>query len=488
MLFPEQRYNDPMKILSRLKDDAPACRRPTRILLFTGKGGVGKTSLAAATALRAAQLGHGALIMSTDAAHSLSDSYDLPIGSEPTQLAERLWGQEIDVNNEIAKTWGAIHEFLMTFMKSRGFESIIADELAILPGMEELFSLLEVKTHVENPKYDVIVIDCAPTADTARLLALPEIARWYMEKLFKIERFIVKTVRPVAQKVLDIPLPHDAVFDNIEKLYHRLQVVKDLLTDRNRTSIRMVVNPEKMVIKEAQRAYTFLSLFDFGIDAVVVNRLLPPEIQDPYYGKWREIQADHLRLIHESFEPLPILTSRLWDQEVVGLDLLGQLAREVYGDRDPVDVMHQEQPVRIVAQNGFYVLELPAPFAAREELETWISGDELVIRYKKFQTQPVPAPDAEKSQAVPGRFQRPHATSDIRRSIMIQCKQEMNVCPMCKAINKVKQSETYQHLSSARREFFLAAASLLNAGLETVSKLKPSCGCDQPKAQKIEIN
>ncbi|MEW5726163.1 MAG: ArsA family ATPase, partial [Thermodesulfobacteriota bacterium] len=277
-----------------------------------------------------------------------------------------------------------IHNFFTKFLKHQGFDSIIADELAVLPGMEEVFSLLEVGDHARDERFEVLIIDCAPTADTARLLAVPDIAHWYMTKVFWIERAVVRTVRPVAQRVLDVPLPTDDVFAAIEKLYHRILEVKALLTNRDRTSIRMVLNPEKMVIKEAQRAHTFLSLFDFGIDAVIVNRLLPSEITDPYYGKWHEIQAEHLRLIRDSFSPLPILTAKLWDQEIVGADLLGRLALEIYGESDPAAVLHRERPVSITTKDGRYLLEVPVPFAAKDELETWIHGDELVIKYKNF--------------------------------------------------------------------------------------------------------
>jgi len=356
----------------------------SRIILFTGKGGVGKTSAAAATAVRTAELGLGTLVLSTDAAHSLGDSFDRTIGPEPKPIAENLWGQEIDVNDQISKNWGPIHNFLGRFLRHQGFDSVIADELAILPGMEEIFSLLEVKDHAEDERFQVIIIDCAPTADTARLLALPDIARWYMERIFRIERAVMKTVRPVAQRLIDVPLPTEEVYVTVEKLYHRMMAVKDLLTDRRRTSIRMVLNPEKMVIKEAQRAYTFLSLFDFGIDAVVVNRVLPPEIVDPYYGKWREIQSEHLKLIREAFEPLPVLTARLWDQEIVGLDLLSRLAAEIYRDLDPAAILQRERTIEITPDNGRYLLDIPLPFAAKDELETWVSGEELIVKYKNF--------------------------------------------------------------------------------------------------------
>ena len=355
-----------------------------RVILFTGKGGVGKTSSAAATAVKAAQMGKGVLVVSTDAAHSLSDSFDQKIESTPTQLNEKLWAQEIDVNRQIEKNWGPIHNFITKFLHRQGFDSVIADELAVFPGMEEIFSLLELKEHALDPKFDVVIIDCAPTADTARLLALPDIARWYMEKIFRIERAVIKTVRPVAQRLLDMPLPTDDVFEATEKLYHQVMAVKDILVDRERTSMRLVLNPEKMVVKEAQRAYTFLGLFDFGTDAVVVNRMLPDEIKDPYYDSWRKIQAEHFETIKESFYPLPILTARLWKREIVGLELLSELAREIYGERNPIDVFHHEKALTITPLDKGYLMEIPVSFAAKEELDTWIHGDELVIKYKNF--------------------------------------------------------------------------------------------------------
>jgi arsenite-transporting ATPase len=356
-----------------------------RIILFTGKGGVGKTSAAAATAVRVAATGRGVLVMSTDAAHSLSDSFDQAIGHQPTPIADRLWGQEVDVNQQISKNWGPIHDFFHRFLESRGFDAVVSDELAVFPGMEEIFSLLEVKDHAADPRFDVVIIDCAPTADTARLLAVPDIFRWYMEKIFNIERVVFKTVRPVAKHLVEMPLPTDDVFDAVQKLYVQLAAVKKRLIDRDKTSIRMVVNAEKMVINEARRAFTFLSLFDFGVDAVVVNRLLPPEITDPYYGKWRDIQKKHLETIHQSFAPLPILSAKLWNREIIGADLLDQLGAEIYQDRDPAALLHREPPITIApADDGRLILTLPAPFAERGELETWIHGEELTIKYKNF--------------------------------------------------------------------------------------------------------
>ncbi len=373
-----------IRVMDDNRNDTRKAGRPARIILFTGKGGVGKTSVAAATAVRAAEMGLGALIMSTDAAHSLSDSFDLPVGHDPVQVRPNLWAQEMDVNRQMSEHWGPIQAFLRRFMTKHGLDSVIAEEMAVLPGMEEIFSLLAVREHAADERFDLLVIDCAPTADTARLLTLPEITRWYMEKVFRIQRTVVGAVRPMAERLLDTPLPTDDVFENIKSLHGHIMDVKDMLTDRKRTSIRLVLNPEKMVIKEAQRAFTFLSLFDFNLDAVVVNRVLPEQITDPYYGKWRELQAEHLAFIRTAFQPLPILTARLWDREIVGLELLSRLAGEVYGDRSPADVFQTSRPVSVCRENGLYLLDIPVPFADREELQTWVHGDELTVKYKNF--------------------------------------------------------------------------------------------------------
>lgn len=384
--MPFESYGGILQSMSKKKkkESDPDSLPNVRVILFTGKGGVGKTTVAAATSVLCSQSGRGTLIMSTDAAHSLSDSFDMDIGSEPTKIEKNLWGVEIDVNEQISRNWGDIHAFLTTFLKHRGFNSIIADELAILPGMEEIFSLLAVMQYAKDERFDLVIIDCAPTADTARLLALPDIAQWYMEKVFYIERKVMRTIRPIAERIIDAPLPTETVYDSIEVLYRAILSVRDLLIDRSRTTIRMVVNPEKMVIKEAQRAYTFLCLFDFAIDAILVNRLLPDEIEDPYYDNWKEIQAKHMASIQESFAPLPILSARFWDQEIVGYDLLLKMAKEIYGKRDAAKIFYKEKPINICQSNGHYIMEIRMPFAQHEDMETWINGDELVIKFKNF--------------------------------------------------------------------------------------------------------
>jgi arsenite-transporting ATPase len=355
-----------------------------RIILFTGKGGVGKTSIAAATALRCAEMGYRTKVYSTDAAHSLADSFDKVIGCEETEIRRNLFAQEIDVNEEIKKNWGPIQGFIQQFLKYRGMENLIAEELAVFPGMEEVFSLLELKKRFAREDFDVVIIDCAPTGDTLRLLACPDIAKWYMEKIFNIERKVFKALRPVAQRFVDMPLPTDDVFESMEGLYKNLIGVKEVLTDQKVSSIRIVLNPEKMVVKESQRAYTFLHLFGYSVDAVIANRILPDKVKDPYYRKWKEIQAKYLKEVEESFNPLPILLSKFWDQEVIGMKLLSRMAEDIYGDKDPSGVFLKDKPMEIVGSDGCYDIYFKLPFASKEDLDIWVHGDELTIKFLNF--------------------------------------------------------------------------------------------------------
>lgn len=355
-----------------------------RIILFTGKGGVGKTTIAASTAVRCAELKYRTLVVSTDIAHSLGDSLDREIGKDVTEIQENLFAQEIDVNNEIIKNWGPIYRFFREFLGYHGFDHIIADELAIFPGMEEVFSLLELKTHVVEKRYDVIVVDCAPTGDTARLLALPDMAKWYMEKIFHIERSVMKAVRPVARHFVDMPLPTDDVFVSVEGLYKNLILMKELLTDAKMTTIRMVFNPEKMVIKEAQRAYTYLSLFGFTVDAFIGNRLLPEDLESPYHQKWKEIQKVYMKEAIASFQPVPVFRAHLKNQEVYGIPLLSEMAREIYGQEDPSRIFFSAKPMEIVRKGDGYELRIKLPFATKDDLDIWVRGEELTVIYRNY--------------------------------------------------------------------------------------------------------
>jgi len=352
----------------------------SRLILYSGKGGVGKTSLSAATAIRAAALGHRTLVVSTDAAHSLADALDHPLGPEPAVILPRLEAVEVDVNRELQSRWGVIHDYLSRFMAFRGVEETVAEELAILPGMEELFSLLRVKAFALSERWDLIVIDCAPTGDTIRMLAVPEVLSFYFSRIFPIQRTVVRTVRPVAKRMTDLPLPSDAVFAAVKELYDQMEGMGPLLQDPKRSSIRIVLNPEKMVINESQRLYTYLSLFGFPVDAIIANRVLPEAARSPYFDKWFALQAGHLAWARQAFDPLPFFEAPLFDREMVGADMLAEFGRKVFGDTDPAAVLHKDRPVELKKEGRGWALYLRLPFAEKDRIQVFAKGDELVVQ------------------------------------------------------------------------------------------------------------
>ncbi|MGH2749053.1 MAG: ArsA family ATPase [Actinomycetota bacterium] len=351
-----------------------------RIVLFTGKGGVGKTTVAAATALRIAASGRKTLVMSTDPAHSLSDSFGAELGPEPTEIAPNLWGEQIDPQRRLEENWREIQQHAVKIMSWAGLAEIEAEELSVIPGLDELFSLADVKRHYDEDPYDVLIVDCAPTGETLRLLSLPDILQWYMERIFPIERRVMSAVRPVAKRITALPLPDDDVYRAVKRFYDKLDGVRQVLTDPQVTSVRLVVNPERMVIAEAQRTFTYLNLFGYRVDAIVANRLLPDEVSDPYFARWKELQERHLATIDDSFSPVPILRARLRDRELVGPELLATFGDEVYGDADPWDVLFTDDPMTIERHQDAYVLTLKLPFATREELELSSKAEELFVR------------------------------------------------------------------------------------------------------------
>jgi arsenite/tail-anchored protein-transporting ATPase len=355
-----------------------------RVVLFTGKGGVGKTTVAAATAVRSAAKGARTLIMSTDPAHSLGDSFEVAIGSQPTLITERLWAQQIDAQDRLEDNWREIQDYFIQLMNWAGTETIQAEELTVIPGLDEIFALIDVKTNVESGEYDMLVVDCAPTAETLRLLSLPEIMNWYIERIFPVERKVVRAVRPIVSKMTTLPIAGDKVFAAVERLHRNLDDVKTILTDEKVSSVRLVVNPEKMVIAEARRTYTYLGLFGYRVDAVVVNRIIPEEVNDPYFGKWKDIQAEHLATVAESFEPVPILRARLFDREMVGVRLLEEMATEIYGQLDATAILFHDDPIRVRKHDDGYVLSMRLPFVSRDEMDVHRRGEELYIRVGSY--------------------------------------------------------------------------------------------------------
>jgi len=351
-----------------------------RTILYTGKGGVGKTSVAAASALRCAQLGHRTIVMSTDLAHSLADSLDVKLGAEPREVAPSLWAQEVDVYHEVHRHWGTLQEYVFKMLTWRGLDETIAEEMTVFPGMDELSSLLLITHYQQEGNFDVCIVDCAPTGETLRLLSFPEVARWWLKNILPVQRKVSQVIRPVVKHVTDMPLPDDTVFEAVHQFLSRLDAVHALLSDPDQSTVRLVLNAEKMVIKEAQRTYTYLNLYNYNVDAIICNRIIPDSAGDGYFGTWKDIQGKYAHLVEECFAPLPILRTPLFDEEVVGLRMLEKLARSAFGDEDPAKLLFRGQTHTIAKEGGAYVLSIPLPLAMKPEIEMLRAGDELIVR------------------------------------------------------------------------------------------------------------
>ncbi|MDQ0175284.1 ArsA family ATPase [Bacillus chungangensis] len=352
-----------------------------RIMLYTGKGGVGKTSISAATALQCAQAGKKTLVMSTDPAHSLGDSFSMKLTSEPQQVAENLWAQEIDTTYEMEKGWGKIQSYITLLFTSKAVDDITTEELTMFPGMEDLMSLLRVLQYYKEKIYDVIIIDCAPTGETLAMLSFPDMLRWWMEKLFPMKRKALKVLRPVAQPLLGIPLPTDDVMGELGNILDQLDEMRKIFSNREITSVRIVVNPEKMVIKEAQRSFTYLNLYDYNVDAIMVNRLIPDSVTDPYFHAWKETQHEYKIIIEDSFQPLPIYYAPLFDHEVVGINMLKRMGSALFNNDDnPSAVKFNLRTQQITKDGDHYCLSLHLPFTDKQDLSLSQKGDELIIR------------------------------------------------------------------------------------------------------------
>ncbi len=358
-----------------------------RILLFSGKGGVGKTSLAAATGLQLAKLGYRTLVMSVDPAHSLADSFDIE-GSlfhsttgDPLEVGPNLSIHEVNIQVEIKRHWREISMYLVSVLRTSGLSSVEAEELAILPGMEELSAMMYINQHRRNAAYDVIVLDCAPTAESLRFISMPTTLEWYMKHIFPWQRGIVKAVRPLANRVSPIELPSDSYFDNLKALASRVDGIAELLEDPQITSVRLVTNPEKIVLKETQRAFVYFSLHGLTVDAVLVNRVLPDAIQDDWFAKWRDSQARVLAEMDSFFSPVPVRRVPLFTQEVVGTAGLEELAAQLYQPgEDPAAVTRTEAPYSFHKMDGFHEIRMRLPFAAKGDVGLFKKGDELVIQ------------------------------------------------------------------------------------------------------------
>lgn len=377
-----------------------------RIIIFTGKGGVGKTSVAAATAATAARQGYKTLVMSTDPAHSLADSFDIDefLGPEPRLVAPNLYGLEVDIYDDLRENWDNVRVHFASILTAQGVSGMLADEMAILPGMDELFSLVRIKRYVKSQEYDLLVVDCAPTGETLRMLSLPETLSWGIKLFRNAEKFIVKPMlRPLAKitPLGKMVAPED-VYITIDAMFTELEGLTGILSDTRTTSVRLVMNPEKMVIKESQRALTYLGMYGLLVDAVIVNRILPVDKDSGYMNTWKAVQQKHLSEIVDSFSPLPIKHVPMYPNEVVGLESLTKMGEDIYGEVDPTVFMFNERPYEIKKNKSGYEVRMHLPFASEEGLDLWHKGDELIVQvgtYRRIATLPTAVAGMEAGQA-----------------------------------------------------------------------------------------
>ncbi|AMW29876.1 MULTISPECIES: TRC40/GET3/ArsA family transport-energizing ATPase [Oscillatoriales] len=355
-----------------------------RVILMTGKGGVGKTSVAAATGLRCAELGYKTLVLSTDPAHSLADSFDEPLGHEPRQVKPNLWGAELDALMELEGNWGAVKRYITQVLQARGLDGVQAEELAILPGMDEIFGLVRMKRHYDEGEFEVLIIDSAPTGTALRLLSLPEVGGWYMRKFYKplqgMSAALRPLVEPIFKPIAGFSLPDKEVMDAPYEFYEQIEALEKVLTDNQKTSVRLVTNPEKMVIKESLRAHAYLSLYNVATDLVIANRIIPDSVTDPFFQRWKENQQQYRQEIHDNFRPLPVKEVELFTKEMCGFEALEQLKDILYKDEDPTLVYYQENTMRVIQDKEYYSLELYLPGIPKEQIQLNKTGDELNIR------------------------------------------------------------------------------------------------------------
>lgn len=351
-----------------------------RIILYVGKGGVGKTTVSAATATLSAAQGRRTLVVSTDTAHSLADALGVPLKSSPVQVTERLWGQEINVLDEVRQNWNKLEGYFATLLKKKGADDVMAEELALLPGMDEIISLLQIWKHSQSGEYDTVVIDAAPTGETVRLLSMPEMFGWYADRINRWHANTLKLAMPLVKPFM----PKENIFEAIPQLAAQVEEMRKVFTDPSIASYRVVVNPEKMVVKEAQRAATYLALFDYPIDAIVANRIMPEVSADPFFAAICQQQQQYRDLIYRSFAPLPIFEVPLQSQEVVGVEALEHLAEIIYNQHKPDEIFFQGRTQEIIKMNDGYVLRLPLPHVEVDKVVMTKKGDELIVEIGNF--------------------------------------------------------------------------------------------------------
>ena len=361
-----------------------------RIIIFSGKGGVGKTTVAAATASKCASLGFDTIVISIDIAHSLSDAFQLDSDlhdhnrGEPLQICEHLWMQEVDIQEELDRHWKEVSNYLAALLGSSGMTEVLASELAIIPGMEDVISLLYINQYFIKKTYDVIIVDCPPTGESLRFIGMPSTLEWYINKVFKWQRNLFKVVRPIAKKLVDAPMPEDSYFGALHDLFLKLEGVDKILLNREITSIRLVTNAEKMVVRETQRAFMYFCLYGLVVDAIIVNRLFPVSLEDGYFKDWLMAQKKSLDQIQEIFDPIPIRTINILKEEVIGLEKLAEMGRLIYGDGDPSEILHRETLYEVVENSDFYVLNMKLPFVKKDYIDLFKEKEDLVVRIGSF--------------------------------------------------------------------------------------------------------
>src|SRR3954468_14676968 len=351
-----------------------------RTILYTGKGGVGKTSVAAATARRCARSGLRTLVISTDPAHSLADALQTQVGGAPTAVAANLYAQQVQAQDELEQHWSAVSEWLGSLLVERGVDRIAAEELTVPPGGDELFSLLVLKAHVESGAWDTIVVDCAPTGETLRLLSFPDAARWWLDKVLGKEQSMLSAARPFARMFLDIQLPDERVVAEVQRLVKNLVAMHELLRDASRVSMRLVMTPDKMVVGEAMRTFTYLNLYGYLTDAVIVNRVFPDELADGYFSAWHGVQQEQLAAVTNGFAPVPVLQAPYFPNEVIGTDPLDELGAALFARHEPQAVLYDRLAQELSVENGRALLRLNLPFAEKGDVKLKKIGLELIVR------------------------------------------------------------------------------------------------------------
>jgi len=357
-----------------------------RIIIYTGKGGVGKTSVAAATALKSARMGHKTILMSTDAAHSVSDSLEKPLSGKITNVEENLDAIEVDMLYELETRWKEVERFISNFLQSQGMDGVTSKEMAVFPGMELMSALFYVLDFYKKKEYDVVVLDTAPTAETLRLLSFPEVSEWYSEKIYRMIKNLLRLARATVGKFMDAPLPSDDLLHDLEDIGSRMNEVQKILTDPHITSVRLVVNPEKMVINETKRAFTYLCLYNFTVESLVVNRLFP-EGSDGYFKLKLEEQAKYMQMIEESFSPLRIFKANQMPNELVGIESLEMLGETLFDNIDPTIIFSTDKPMEIYEKDGEDIVSLKLPFSHKEEVELYKTQDSLLVQVGSYRRQ-----------------------------------------------------------------------------------------------------